>query len=980
MEQINHPITVYEGRDPFIFASYHPFDAERVLPVLETIDHRGFRFWISEGMTPGMDADEIIAEHIERCDLFIGFLSRNYLASLDTVDELNFSRDVDKQYLLVYLDDVSLPAGLDMRFLRARSIRGFAMDEAAISAQLMTMEGANRFYGIANEALRPAAERLFRKLEALYPEHQVFALDAVAKHLSADLSKLYVKAGYTSVVRLLQDYGFELISTDQARKLRSSVLYQPGQEPEVIKTRMDSIMATLSADYPNKVISDNLSKSHSSIYKSLQGLSVWLGYDSAADLLSAYGFTGVRAEVGRSSIDHDALLETIRQRYAGKVKPDRVAKLLAEQPDLRPGLKTLSNRSNELFGMTLNKYFRQTGILEQPEKQELPTKTAQQRAGILEKLRSRSADGPQDYGTFEDTLESLDGVVLKENTRHQIYISDCTFAAGTLRLPLGIDFIGAEAFAGQSDITQLILPPGLREIGEGAFMDCSGLESIVFSEGLEFIGSNAFAGCSALQSITLPASLKKIGSEAFCDCSELAQVELKNPRLNILEDAFDGCIFELEQLQTEMASPAEYFELKVDRKNTAKILSYTGDEDVVVIPGMIAGHPITSLEKGCFEGNAYVREIYLDDDISAINGNVFANCPNLEKIHLPNALTKITSAAFSGCIGLREVNIPDSLAEVPRGLFKDCQLNAIHIGKGVKKLGADAFCKGIMDPSTGLLHRDIPLEQLTVDADNESYCAIGTALLSKDGKSLIAEFGSPTHAEIPLGVEEVCDGVYEKMGSLCEVTFPSTLKRIGNKVFAGTALREVDLPDSLEFIGEQAFGYCRSLTKAEFYDGLKMIAPQAFAGCPIRKVFIPATVERLGDGAFQVLSGTPMPCDQELRIDSGNPFLSCDDVALYEKTDNGLTLVKGIHKDLRILVPGAEIAIDYTVRPGTTAIAANAFALCVNLRGITLPEELRSIGDKAFWNCRGMTEIKIPENCNTISPSAFFGIQINILK
>ena len=41
------------------------------------------------------------------------------------MDELNFSRDVNKDYLLIYLEPVQLPEGLDMRFMRAQILPRF---------------------------------------------------------------------------------------------------------------------------------------------------------------------------------------------------------------------------------------------------------------------------------------------------------------------------------------------------------------------------------------------------------------------------------------------------------------------------------------------------------------------------------------------------------------------------------------------------------------------------------------------------------------------------------------------------------------------------------------------------------------------------------------------------------------------------------------------------------------------------------------
>ena len=980
MENLIYKPDVYEGKDPYICVSFHPSDRERVMAVLEKLDYRGFRFWLNDGIPPGMDADEVIATHIENSDFFIAFMSDAYLGSLDMVDELNFSRDTNKDYLLVYLEDVALPYGLDMRFMRAQSIPAWSMTAEAVVSQIFSIDAASRFYGIADEKLRPTAERLFEKLGKLYPEHKVFALEAVSKQLSKSISELYIKAGYPSAERLMMDYGFTCISTEEARKLRSSVMYQPGFEPDTVKPRIDYIMSALTADFPDKTITTNLRKTHKSIHNSLMGLAGWLGYPSAAEMLVAYGFTGLlNADSGRTEVDHNRILALLEERYAERQKPSQISKLLADNPDLKASIKTMANRSLELFGTTLLHYLRLKGLIVPAEKQENSTKTSLNRAKILDRMQALYLESDGTYGTFEE-VSGLESVVLKESSHGLVYTAGSTGCAGVLRLPLGIDYIAAESFAGQSDITQLILPPTLKEIREGAFMDCSGIESIVFSEGIERIGSNAFAGCTSLESVSFPASLKYIGSEAFAGCEELADAQFSNPRINIQEDAFDDCIFELESLQDDAASPAEYFELKVDRKNTAKILAYTGDEEVVVIPAMIGGHPIASIEKGCFKGNDTVREIYINDDISAINGDVFKDCVNLEKVHISNAVAKFTATTFAGCTSLAEVNIPDSMTDVPRGLFKDSPLHTIHIGKGVKSLSPDAFYKGTADFATGLYFKEKSLENLIIDDENEHFSNIGTMLLSKDGKLLMAELGDPAVAEIPEGVEEISAQAFEKICSFSQVRFPSTLKRIGEKAFAGTALTQVEFPDSLEHIGPQAFSYCRGLMAAEFNEGLKEIAAQAFEGCPIRQVYLPASVEVLGSNSFLAISAFPGQTPQAFRIDSANSHLLADGIALYTKTDTGMTLEKAYAAELKPL-PNAEITatLDYTVKPGTTAIAAQAFARCSALGTIQLPEGLVSIGDMAFLDCRSLTQIHIPESCVSVSPKAFFGININMI-
>lgn len=68
-----------------------------------------YRIWYGEGIDPGTEWDENIAEHVENCGYFIALLSKAYMESSNCKDELNYARELEKPRLLVYLEDVQLP-------------------------------------------------------------------------------------------------------------------------------------------------------------------------------------------------------------------------------------------------------------------------------------------------------------------------------------------------------------------------------------------------------------------------------------------------------------------------------------------------------------------------------------------------------------------------------------------------------------------------------------------------------------------------------------------------------------------------------------------------------------------------------------------------------------------------------------------------------------------------------------------------------
>ncbi|MBQ7086511.1 MAG: toll/interleukin-1 receptor domain-containing protein [Clostridia bacterium] len=131
----------YNGNEPYIFISYSHKDSLRVLPVIERMQKDGYRVWYDNGISPGSEWDENIASHVKECSFFIAFMSDNYLASDNCKDELNYSRDLDKQQLIIYLDKVDLPPALAMRIGRNQAIMKYSLDDNDFYSKLYETQG-----------------------------------------------------------------------------------------------------------------------------------------------------------------------------------------------------------------------------------------------------------------------------------------------------------------------------------------------------------------------------------------------------------------------------------------------------------------------------------------------------------------------------------------------------------------------------------------------------------------------------------------------------------------------------------------------------------------------------------------------------------------------------------------------------------------------------------------------------------------------
>ncbi len=146
----------YEGNEPFIFISYSHKDREEVFKVLFNLQENGYRFWYDEGIDSGTESNEVIATTIEKCDYFIAFISANSLVSNTCRLELNFAHNLDKNILIIYLDNATLPIVMRMRFGRLRAIHKYKYEnEDDFYKRLYKSDGIKIFKNVTQPDCNP---------------------------------------------------------------------------------------------------------------------------------------------------------------------------------------------------------------------------------------------------------------------------------------------------------------------------------------------------------------------------------------------------------------------------------------------------------------------------------------------------------------------------------------------------------------------------------------------------------------------------------------------------------------------------------------------------------------------------------------------------------------------------------------------------------------------------------------------------------
>ncbi len=118
---------VYEGKEKYIFVSYAHKDTKQVVATIKALQMNGYRVWYDKGIEAGTEWPEYIAEHLEACECFIAFMSKNALDSNNCRQEINRACDLNKKLLVIYLEDVELTPGMRLRLSSTQAMFKFRL-------------------------------------------------------------------------------------------------------------------------------------------------------------------------------------------------------------------------------------------------------------------------------------------------------------------------------------------------------------------------------------------------------------------------------------------------------------------------------------------------------------------------------------------------------------------------------------------------------------------------------------------------------------------------------------------------------------------------------------------------------------------------------------------------------------------------------------------------------------------------------------
>lgn len=233
---------------------------------------------------------------------------------------------------------------------------------------------------------------------------------------------------------------------------------------------------------------------------------------------------------------------------------------------------------------------------------------------------------------------------------------------------------------------------------------------------------------------------------------------------------------------------------------------------------------------------------------------------------------------------------------------------------------------------------------------------------------------------IPESVVYIESEAFLNCKMLIEIVIPNSVWELGQSSFQGcTSLSRVEL-SNLGNVGISAFQDCISLKEVIIPDGVRSINHFAFKNCSsLTMIDLPESINFIGDGCFTNCTSleTILFPTQDLFIGEKafyNTLWLKNYVGDYVIINHTLIQYRG--KDKKITIPSDVNVISHAafidcsfitnvnIPMGVKEIGNSAFAGCTSLKVIAIPDSVTRIGFYAFKGCSMLASITVPNNVN----------------
>ena len=192
---------------------------------------------------------------------------------------------------------------------------------------------------------------------------------------------------------------------------------------------------------------------------------------------------------------------------------------------------------------------------------------------------------------------------------------------------------------------------------------------------------------------------------------------------------------------------------------------------------------------------------------------------------------------------------------------------------------------------------------------------------------------------LPGGLKEIARGAFWQCWGLHSIDLPWSLEVIGENAFYNCALESINIPGSVRSIGSRAFADCTILASVELNGGTESIGSGVFAGCnKLRSITVPWTVKEIGAGAF------PYNIIESLSVEAGNPK--------FDSRNNCNGIVESATATLVVACKNTKI-------PSSVSKLGDYVFSGADFAEFDIPKTINSLGTGVFQGCGNLTRVGI---------------------
>ncbi len=567
------------------------------------------------------------------------------------------------------------------------------------------------------------------------------------------------------------------------------------------------------------------------------------------------------------------------------------------------------------------------------------------------------------------TLTKL--IVLPAHEGRYIDLSACYYITD-LVVKEGVTTLPTFCFSACNAIARVSLPDSLRNYKSTAFdVTAYGKASGNWSGGVLYIGKHLFKAKNTVTgAFTVREGTLSIGSGAFDDATGITKVTLP-ASVQKVGDAFAKC-----DKITEFVIPDEVRGLSAT--GFEKSVYYNTEENYVNDELYIGNHLIRA--RKCESGFYAFKE-----GTVTIASSAFRDVRKSSSIYLPKSVKSATSLTSFPNL----TNVWYGGSEEEKNLYFDnyndedyiWHFNTCKVNEHQYTNDCDTVCNNCEWERT-VTHN------YTGEVCADCEFVKGITFEEIDGEIKIKQINTK-YTEclvIPeyinnLPVTIIGESVFKDKSIAEKIVLPNTVRVIEKEAFSGCRTREINIPQNLEVIGDNAFylnGFkgdlvipnsvktigdyafsdCYEVQSVKIGNGVESIGKYAFKDTSITEIVIPDSVKTIGESAFEWVETLEKVT-----------FLSAPE-SIGIGAFSGCSALKEVHaKDVKSWCETDFADLSANPLYYTKTLYING----EKVTEIHIPEDTKKVSKFAFYGCKDIAEITIADAPMTIGTQAFYG-------